>query len=161
MRKLHERSELLKKSMSSQPLEDSRRLFREMEAILDTPSPTVDYLKNPEIANLVVNCLEWVEREWNWRIPSYVIMPNHVHLLMVSNRQAKRSLTKTLAAINRHTAIEANKILTRPGKRFWQAESFDHWCRGVDKEQAVIRYVHQNPVKAGLVKNWQDWPWVK
>jgi len=48
-------------------------------------------------------------------------------------------------------------ILERSGQ-FWEHESFDHVIR-LGKFDATIRYVLNNPIKAGLVKEWREWPW--
>ena len=56
------------------------------------------------------------------------------------------------------TATQANKLLQRKGP-FWQADYWDTFMRDVDHEERSIRYIQNNPVKAGLVKEWQQWPW--
>jgi putative transposase len=56
------------------------------------------------------------------------------------------------------TALVANRILGRTGE-FWQSEWFDHWTRDDTETARVTAYIRQNPVKAGLVRQWQDWPW--
>ena len=137
-----------------------RRMFKMLEQTLDQANPDIGYLKIPNVAAIIVGAIEWAEAECGWRIPSYVVMPNHVHLLFAGGEKANRSLSKTLAIMKGFSAREANKVLNRKGS-FWQSESFDHWCRNVDKELSVIRYIRNNPVKAGLVKTWSDWPWVK
>ena len=58
------------------------------------------------------------------------------------------------------SARKANKILGKRGP-FWAPESFDHWCRTPEKEERVMRYIRNNPVKAGLVEKPELWPWVK
>jgi putative transposase len=57
-------------------------------------------------------------------------------------------------SIRQHTAFEANKVLGRNG-RFWQPESHDHVVRDEQELQRIRRYILENPVKAGLVENWQ------
>ena len=57
------------------------------------------------------------------------------------------------------TAHEANKILGRTGKRFWQEESFDHWIRKAEEFERTANYIEWNPVSAGLVRRPEDWPW--
>lgn len=42
---------------------------------------------------------------------------------------------------------------------FWQDESFDHWVRSEAELEAVIDYVENNPVKAGLVEEKKLWRW--
>lgn len=66
------------------------------------------------------------------------------------------ALTKMLKDLKSYTALKANKILNRTGS-FWQAESFDRVIRDSDELENTIRYVLNNPVKASLVKKWQDW----
>jgi REP element-mobilizing transposase RayT len=44
-------------------------------------------------------------------------------------------------------------------KAFWQDESYDHWIRSEREMQKIIRYVEWNPVKAGLAKSVDEWPW--
>ena len=41
---------------------------------------------------------------------------------------------------------------------FWQAESYDHVVRNGELER-IISYVLENPVKAGLVEDWEQWPY--
>ena len=49
-------------------------------------------------------------------------------------------------------------MLKREGA-FWQSESYDHVVRNDVELKRIIAYVLNNPVKAGLVENWQDWPY--
>ncbi|HET6892045.1 MAG TPA: hypothetical protein VFH31_13160, partial [Pyrinomonadaceae bacterium] len=55
------------------------------------------------------------------------------------------------------SARQSNLILNRVGQ-FWEHESFDHVIRS-GKFYKTVRYVLNNPVKAGLVNDWRDWPW--
>ena len=137
-----------------------REQLRRLEAALDVPDPAVAWLRDARLAAMVVDSLAFAEAEWAWHIPSYVVMPNHVHALFAGAEGASRTLLETLASIKKFTAREANRALGRSGA-FWQEESFDHWCRDVGKEEACIEYIHDNPVKAGLVSDWRDWPWIR
>jgi len=137
-----------------------RLMLEKLESHLDAPNPARDWLRKPQIARVVADSFAFAESEWHWRIPAYVIMPNHVHALLGGGDTATRDLSATLGSIKKFTARKANRILARKG-RFWQPESFDHWCRTVDEEASVIDYIRNNPVKAGLVQSWRDWPWIK
>ena len=68
------------------------------------------------------------------------------------------SLASILHSIKRHSAREANILLSRSGA-FWQAESYDHYIRTDEEWDRTIQYVCNNPVKAGLVNNWREWRW--
>jgi putative transposase len=45
------------------------------------------------------------------------------------------------------------------GEPFWQDESYDHWVRSERERNSIIRYIHFNPVSAGLVAEPEEWPW--
>ena len=67
-------------------------------------------------------------------------------------------MTDILRLIKGSTAREANKILNRRGA-FWQHESYDRVVRDEKELNRIIWYTINNPVKAGLVKNAEDWKW--
>jgi len=56
------------------------------------------------------------------------------------------------------TASAANKLLGRVGE-FWMPDYFDRYIRDDTHLQTTLEYIRQNPVKAGLVQNSDDWPW--
>jgi REP element-mobilizing transposase RayT len=68
------------------------------------------------------------------------------------------SLASIMHSIKRHSGLEANKLLGRKGA-FWQDESYDHYIRDHEEWARTVNYVLKNPVKAGLVNEWQEWPW--
>jgi len=70
-------------------------------------------------------------------------------------------LDATLIAFKRWTATQAGRALGIPGSSLWQREWFDHWSRSVAEDERIVRYIRANPVKAGLVADWRDWPWVR
>jgi REP element-mobilizing transposase RayT len=61
-------------------------------------------------------------------------------------------------SLKRRTATESNRVLQRRGQ-FWHRESYDHIVRDEKELNRIRNYVLNNPVKAGLVERWQDWPW--
>ena len=81
-------------------------------------------------------------------------MPNHVHVVFrpIGNHQ----LAAILHSWKSYTANAANRILKRTGS-FWQREYYDHLIRNEEDFLRIVRYVMNNPVKAGL----RDWPWVE
>jgi len=85
-----------------------------------------------------------------------------LHMVEGSHPLMYESADPTLGVIMKslkgYTAREANKILMRRGA-FWEPESYDHFVRSDAEYERVINYVLNNPVKAGLVKNWSDWKW--
>jgi putative transposase len=103
-----------------------------------------------------------------YRLMTYCIMPNHVHLLIESlvrelanhrGKSAKYPVTETLRLLKGRTARDCNLELKRTGS-FWQHESYDHVVRDDKELEGIIRYILNNPVKAGLVKEWESWPFI-
>jgi REP element-mobilizing transposase RayT len=85
-------------------------------------------------------------------IGRYVLMPDHVHLFVRGGadfvlsqwiRMLKRSLSKSISVDLPH----------------WQEGFFDHLLRHSESYSQKWEYVRQNPVRAGLVKEPDDWPY--
>ena len=111
------------------------------------------HLKNPAIALSIVETLEKFDGI-KFKLASWVIMPNHVHLLLKPHKNF--SLAEIMHSIKSYTAHEANKILKRTGK-FWSKEYFDRYIRDAEHFEKTVRYIHNNPVKAGLCNHPKDW----
>jgi REP element-mobilizing transposase RayT len=154
-----ERENLLRnKNSDKELLEFYRREFKKMEMILDSVRNDDNaYLTGNEIAPFLMDAFEHLSDKYCWRFPSFVIMPNHVHCLCVADKAGEKiSLTKIFGLFKRFTGKKINEILEQEG-RVWVDENFDHWCRTPDKEERVKKYIANNPVKAGLVRNSIDW----
>jgi len=82
-------------------------------------------------------------------------MPNHVHTLVTATVPLPK-LTKSLKGI---TARKANAILGLTGRPFWQEESYDHVVRDKGEFEKIRRYIEENPVRAGMVRNASEYRW--
>jgi REP element-mobilizing transposase RayT len=112
------------------------------------------YLRDPHVARLVEGALLYFDGQ-RYRLIAWVIMPNHVHTLIETiEGYPLRSITHSWKS---YTAKQANQILGRTG-RFWFPEYFDRYIRNERHLEAAIHYIHENPVKAGLVEKPEDWP---
>jgi len=110
-------------------------------------------LQNHTLASVVEEAL-WFWHGERYYLDAYVIMPDHVHLLLTP--VAARSLAKILQGLKGFTARQINGCLGRKGA-FWQDESFDHLIRNEQDWLDKFTYIHDNPVKAGLVNRPQDY----
>ncbi len=81
------------------------------------------YLKDETIATIVQNAFLFFDDE-RYKLSSWVVMPNHVHILLTPFRG--HTLARIMQSLKSFTANEANKILKRKGI-FWQQESFDRF----------------------------------
>jgi putative transposase len=89
--------------------------------------------------------LERIRARHEARVYAYVPMPEHVHLLI--NQPPSILLAQFLKALKQTTSRE----LKGDRERFWQDRYFDRNIRGEAARSEVIRYIHRNPVKRGLV----------
>lgn len=148
------------KERASCTYDEQRRYFSKFDAFLDRAIDGPTWLQDTRIAQLLVTSLHYRD-EHAFHLDAFSILPNHAHLVfkpILKQGNQYHSLPQILHSLKLHTALEANKILARKGQ-FWQHESYDHVVRDEAEWQRIVQYVVYNPVKAGLVKEWQDWPW--
>jgi REP element-mobilizing transposase RayT len=109
-------------------------------------------MRDQRVARLVAGALTHFDGE-RYGLLAWCVMPNHVHA--VFRPLEGFALSAILHSWKSFTASAANRVLGRKGE-FWQAESYDHLVRDGDDLANQVRYVAQNPCKAGLA----EWPWV-
>jgi REP element-mobilizing transposase RayT len=108
------------------------------------------------IASLVANGIRFMAYSQHaYDLHSYVVMPNHVHMLVTPQTPPP----KFMQTLKGYTAREANKALNRQGEQFWQRESYDHWVRDDEQFRKIVRYIEENPIQAGLVGSAEDYRW--
>jgi REP element-mobilizing transposase RayT len=113
------------------------------------------WLRIPEIAGYVEDALIRGVELGHYTMHAYVVMANHVHVLL----EPRLPLARITRGVKGASARDANATLGRVGKPFWQDESFDHWIRSPAQFERICSYIQQNPVKAGLAARPEDWPW--
>jgi REP-associated tyrosine transposase len=137
-------------------LQSAGRRFLAMDREADKAAFGPVWLRDARIAAVVANALRYGEEGRHFYVlRAWVVMPNHVHLLL-QPRVALPGITRWLKG---STARNANLILRRTGEAFWQDESFDHRVRDEAELERLVRYVEGNPVSAGLVADASEWPW--
>jgi putative transposase len=95
--------------------------------------------------------LEIMRARYDFVVSGYVVMPDHVHLLVSEPKKAL--LSKAIQALKLSVSVQSRQ---RP---FWQARYYDFNVHNEDKRVEKLRYMHRNPVKRGLVEKREDWPW--
>jgi putative transposase len=140
------------------------KYFDKYDEWLDRCEHGYPWMKDERIASIVIRKIHSFENE-RYELLTYCIMPNHVHLLakLINGHTIKHQgitanypLTDTVRLIKGSTARDCNMILKRTGS-FWQHESYDHYVRDEQELERIIKYILNNPVKAGLVKEWTEW----
>ena len=121
------------------------------------------------------SALERVRRSYRLYVYGYVVMPEHVHLLL-SEPQLGTSPLKPKSGLNgpagpggpqQDTLADALKSLKQgvsqrligDAEHFWQKRYYDFNIRNYAQFVEKLRYVHRNPVKTGLCERPEDWEW--
>jgi putative transposase len=104
-------------------------------------------LATPEMHALLRE--SWLQAT-HWRVGRYVIMPDHLHLFCGPATNPPESLRLWVAFWKRLAALAA-------GGRFWQKNFWDTQLRRHESYAAKWNYVRNNPVRAGLVAQPEDW----
>jgi putative transposase len=89
--------------------------------------------------------------KFNVALGRYVIMPDHVHLFVRGGRDF--TLSSWIGGLKRAISVAVKS------RRLWQAGFFDHILRSEESYAEKWNYVRDNPVRAGLVKDLDDWPY--
>jgi len=155
-------------------LEFGRKWFVKFEDILHKTEAGPTWLKDDRVAKVVADALHY--RDGNvYRLDAYCIMSNHVHAVFAPFLTAEElrqvllpeglrfisknpPLDRIMKSLKGYSAWEANGAIGRRGA-FWQRESYDHFVRDSAEFDRIVKYVLNNPVKAGLVKEWKGWKW--
>ncbi|MGD0479761.1 MAG: transposase [Terracidiphilus sp.] len=109
------------------------------------------YLTAAAAMDLFEDALERVRRRYLFAVAGYVVMPEHVHLLV--NEPKRVLLSKVIQALKLSVSMRGRE---RP---FWQAHYYDFNVSGREKFVEKLRYIHRNPVLRGLVAQPEDWQW--
>jgi putative DNA methylase len=127
-----------------------------MDRMLDEVRSGPSYLRQPAIADMIVDALDYNENVLrHYVLHAFVIMPNHVHLLATPAISLPK-LTRSLKGI---TAKRANAMLALTGSPFWQEEGYDHFVRNEREFEKIRNYIEENPVRAGLAKEASQYRW--
>ena len=122
--------------------------FTSSPSVVFTGSPTLTLLRR---RNLFENALERERRSYRFVVAGYVVMPEHVHLLISEPRRS------TVAGVIH--ALKLSVTLRRRERPFWQARYYDFNVHTTEKRIEKLRYMHRNPVKRGLVARPEEWLW--
>jgi putative transposase len=111
-------------------------------------------LRDPACATIVEDVLLHADAE-RYRLIAWCVMPNHVHVVF-----QQLAGWKLATVVQAWKSASSHIIGKRPGAPgvLWRREYFDRFMRDDGHLQATIRYVEENPVKAGLVVDVTAWP---
>ncbi|MGA3023595.1 MAG: transposase [Bryobacteraceae bacterium] len=127
-----------------------------MDRLLDRGASGPLFLQRPEIAELVVGALRDGDGRFHrYQLHAFVVMPNHVHILVTPRVVA----TRWLGPLKGFTSHQAKALLGTHGGAFWQDESYDHLVRSDVEFERIRAYIERNPVTAGLAPAAERFSW--
>lgn len=145
-----------------------KHYFRYFDSLLEKSTTGPKWLKDSKIAHIIADNLHKYEGV-RYKLICYCIMPNHIHFMIdtlgvydYSNtnycgKSRTYPLAETLRFIKGRTARYSNLELNRSGP-FWQHKSYDHYVRNRTEFDRIIYYILQNPLKAGLPRQYHKQP---
>ena len=140
------------RSLSKDEADRERRI--RIDAYLDRGYGNC-YLKDDRLAEIVQNALLYFDGE-RYALHAWVVMPNHVHTLFTV--KDGYGISQIAHSWKAYSSRECNRILSRTGS-LWQREPFDRYIRDARHYANTVRYIENNPVKAGLCRRPEDWRW--
>ncbi len=111
-------------------------------------------LDAPEARCAFERVLERVRTYYGMRVLGYVVMPEHVHLLVTEPKRARLA-----TALQMLKQVVSHELRTKRGTPFWQTRYYDFNVWSEEKRIEKLKYMHRNPVRRGLVERPEGWAW--
>ena len=108
-----------------------------------------------ERAHIVLDTIRWVNNADRFAVDAAVVMPDHLHLV---GQLRERTLAEVMHTIKSYSAQRLSSVGVK--SPVWQAGFHDHQLRDDEDYRVKVRYVLQNPLRAGLVRRVEDYPYL-
>lgn len=115
------------------------------------------YLNTSNRLSFVQSSLFAVAKEFQWGLQAWAVLSNHYHFVAFSP-ETPESLSIMLSKLHTMVSVERNRQDHKIGRRVWY-QYYDSHITYQTSFFARLKYVHQNPVHHGLVKNAENYPW--
>jgi putative transposase len=134
-------------------IEDERKRRTQLETYLDKGRGE-SHLRREDVAQTVDLTIRFFRPE-RYDLKAWVVMPNHVHVVFKVNMT---TWSRIVESWQEESAFwfERRFCFKKP---FWESDCWRTVIRDAKHELTAIRYVENNPVKAGLVTDSKEWPW--
>ena len=118
--------------------------------------PGIILTDDPLISKLLIDAFFWMDSQKRFSLGAFVIMPDHYHL--VSILAGRNTLPGVMKSLGSYSSREINGRLETSGS-IWQKGYYDRSIRKSEDIKEVFDYIHNNPVRKGLVDNPEEWPY--
>jgi putative transposase len=106
---------------------------------------------------LFLETLEKTRQKFSLCVYGYVVMPEHVHLLL--SEPGSGTLAEAIHFLKLSSAKQEECDEQKGNGHFWQKRYYDRNIRSYSDFTEKLRYIHRNPVQRGLCEKPEDWPW--
>jgi putative transposase len=127
------------------------------------------WLGTPKRRDLFLRVFEEVRERYRFVVVGYVVMPDHIHLLISEPERGDPSRVmqaikqgfarRVLKALRRRRPSTQQELFAVGAEHVWQRRFYDFNVRTARKRIEKLRYMHMNPVKRGLVQKPEQWKW--
>ncbi len=150
----------LARELRELPQSESSRIRRERLAQWLDAGHGCCALAHPAVAEMMQATLEVGEGSGRYALHAWCIMPNHVHVLIEPRIPLPR-IVRAWKAYSGRWALANNDTLSLgiAGATFWMPDYWDRFIRSDAHLQAVVAYIENNPVAAGLCARAEQWQW--
>jgi putative transposase len=129
-------------------------------------------LESVRARNVFIRALDAVRRKYGFALVGFVVMPNHVHLLIGEPKIGTPSTIVHSLKLRVSKRMRRGKCRHSSGQRtlpfregetewpqFWQKRFYDFNVYSAAKRREKLEYMHRNPVTRQLVRDPKDWVW--
>jgi REP element-mobilizing transposase RayT len=155
------------KTLQEERYKVQKRYFARIDALLDSAGRGPRWLAEPRFAEIVAREIYALHPD-HYHLHAYCLMSNHGHLLIdqqdipdpppLKDGKHYTALSHAMRLLKGRSGYACAGLLGHKGA-FWQHESYDHVVRDEKEFERILEYIVNNPVKAGLVNDWKDWPY--
>lgn len=105
---------------------------------------------------VIIGCLKYLRTHLGHRVHAYVLMPDHIHLVVTP--KVGSNISQVMHSLKLYTAREIGALTGSRGG-IWQARFYERALRTVVDAEQALTYVHNNPVRAGLADRPEGYHW--
>jgi putative transposase len=132
------------------------KAFASVDRYLDEARRGPLYLRQREVAAMVVETVRaYGSALRQYDLHSYVVMPNHIHLLLTPLVDL-RKLTQRVKGV---IARRANELLDQTNAPFWDEANWEHLVGDNHELSRILQYIERNPVPVGMAREAADYPY--
>lgn len=111
---------------------------------------------DPVKCQVLLDCLKFLRSASGHKIHAYVIMPDHVHLIVTP--KIRKTISQVMHSFKIYTSRQIG-LLTQSTGGIWQPRFYERALQNGEEAQNALDYIHVNPVRSGLVSNPVEYQW--